>query len=198
MEKAQRIEDPAYLSRGKAWILFLAMCALFLISNRGAYRGYFHDDDLDTISWERYAPTAGFVQVIFSPYFQINNFRPAAAVNYQLLEKQFGLSFPPHVVLIHALHLLNIWLVWLLARRLGADIFGASAASLFFGFHMASFDIYWKPLFMFDLECATFCLLSLLFYTQRRFVLSFVAFWLAYKCKELGVMLPAVLVVYEF
>jgi hypothetical protein len=96
------------------------------------------------------------------------------------------------------LHLFNVWLVWLLARRLGADTFAASVASLFFGFHMASFDIYWKPLFMFDLECGTFCLLSLLFYTQRRYVLAFVAFWLAYKCKELGVMLPAVFVVYEF
>jgi hypothetical protein len=139
-----------------------------------------------------------FGWAILSPFFQMNNFRPTAAVNYNLLDKVFGLEFPPYIVLLHGLHLLNIWLVWLLARRLGADIFAASAASLFFGFHMASFDIYWKPLFMFDLECGTFCLLSLLFYMKRRYVLAFVAFWLAYKCKELGVMLPAVFVVYEF
>jgi hypothetical protein len=195
---AQSIDRPAHLSRGKGCLLFLAMCIFFLLVNRGAYRGYFHDDDLDTLSWERTVPTSAFGWPILSPYFQINNFRPAAAVNYNIVEKLFGLEFPPYIGLIHGLHLLNIWLVWVLARRFGADTFAASAACLFFGFHMASFDIYWKAAFMFDLECGTFCLLSLLFYTRRRYVLSFVAFWLAYKCKELGVMLPAVFVVYEF
>jgi hypothetical protein len=198
VDQAQHIENSAPLSRSKGCLLFLAMCFFFLLANRGAYRGYFHGDDLDTLSWERIAPTVDFGWAILSPFFQMNNFRPAAAVNYNLLDKVFGLEFPPYIVLLHGLHLLNIWLVWLLARRLGADIFAASAASLFFGFHMASFDIYWKPLFMFDLECGTFCLLSLLFYMKRRYVLAFVAFWLAYKCKELGVMLPAVFVVYEF
>lgn len=198
MEKAQRNDPPTHLSRGKGFLLFLAMCIFFLLVNRGAYRGYFHDDDLDTLSWERIAPTADFGWAILSPFFQINNFRPAAAVNYHLVEQLFGLEFTPYIILIHGLHLLNVWLVWLLARRLGADTFAAAAASLFFGFHVASFDIYWKALFMFDLECGTFCLLTLLFYMQRRYVLAFVALWLAYKCKELGVMLPAVLLVYEY
>src|SRR5207245_5238839 len=68
----------------------------------------------------------------------------------------------------------------------------------FFGFHMALFDIFWKPMYVFDLLCATFSLAAILLYTQRRYVLSFVAFWLAYKSKELAVMLPAVLACYEF
>ena len=38
-----------------------------------------------------------------------------------------------------------------------------------------------------------FCL-----FAQRRWVLSFIAFWCAYKAKELAVMLPAVLFVYEY
>jgi hypothetical protein len=198
VENADLLENPEHLSRGKGFLLFLAMCIFFLVCNRGAYRGYFHDDDLDTLSWERMVRTVDFVRPILSPLFQINNFRPAAAVNYNAVEKLFGLEFPPYIVLIHGLHLFNVWLVWLLARQLGADTFAASVATLFFGFHAASFDIYWKALFMFDLECGTFCLLSLLFYIKRRYVLSFVAFWLAYKCKEIGVMLPAVFVVYEF
>ena len=198
MEKARLIEVPAQMSRGKACALFLAMCLLFLVCNRGAYHGYFEDDDIQTLSWAPILPASEFGRAILSPLFQADNFRPAAHLNYHVLGKLFGLVFPPYVVLIHGLHLLNVWLVWLLARRLGADSFAASAASLFFGFHMALFDIYWKPLYMFDLECGTFCLLSLLFYTQRRYILAFAAFWLAYKCKELGVMLPAVFALYEF
>ena len=31
--------------------LLLAAIALFLILNRAAYKGYFQDDDLDTLSW---------------------------------------------------------------------------------------------------------------------------------------------------
>jgi hypothetical protein len=45
--------------------------------------------------------------------------------------------------------------------------------------------------------CATFCLLSLWCYAAGRWVLSFAAFWLAYKSKELAVMLPVVLGAFE-
>jgi hypothetical protein len=53
-------------------------------------------------------------------------------------------------------------------------------------------------MYVFDLLCATFCLASILLFAYRRWVLSFVAFWFAYKAKELAVMLPAVLFVYEY
>src|SRR5450756_2429056 len=52
-------------------------------------------------------------------------------------------------------------------------------------------------MYVFDVLCATFCLLSLWCYASERWVLSFAAFWLAYKSKELAVMLPAVLVAFE-
>ena len=63
---------------------------------------------------------------------------------------------------------------------------------------MALFDAVWKPMYIFDVLCAGLCLLSLLFYAQHRWILSFVAFWLAYKAKELAVMLPVALAAYEF
>ena len=62
---------------------------------------------------------------------------------------------------------------------------------------MALFDNFWKPMYVFDVLCATFCLLSILLWTRRRWILSFLAFWLAYKAKELAVMLPLVLLCYE-
>src|SRR5256885_16336283 len=99
---------------------------------------------------------------------------------------------------MHLAHILNVWRVWLRARRLGLPPLAASLGTLFFAFDMAVFDVYWKPMYVFDLFCATLCLASILLYTQRRYVLSFIAFWLAYKSKELAVMLPAALACYEF
>jgi hypothetical protein len=111
------------------------------------------------------------------------------------------------VAVIHALHLLNVWLLWLLIRRLGATVPAAALACLFFGLHMALFDNFWKPMYVFDILCAAFCLLSLLawthsprthsLWTHSQCLASFIAFWLAYKSKELAVMLPLVLAAYE-
>jgi hypothetical protein len=63
---------------------------------------------------------------------------------------------------------------------------------------MAAFDTVWKPMYIFDVLCTLFCLSSVLLYARGRWILSFAAFWLAYKSKELAVMLPAVLWLYEF
>jgi len=63
---------------------------------------------------------------------------------------------------------------------------------------MALFEALWKPMYVYDLLCGTFCLLSLLAYAHRRWILSLAAFWLAYKSKEVAVMLPVALAFYEY
>jgi len=60
------------------------------------------------------------------------------------------------------------------------------------------FDTLWKPMYVFDLLCGTFCLASTVLWTRGYWVASFVAFWLAFQSKELAVMLPLVLAVYEW
>lgn len=178
--------------------LFLAMAALFLIANRASYKGYFQDDDLNSVSWAPQLSLVDFAKGLLTPRFIPGNFRPVGHFYYYLMGSWFHLDFPKYLAVLHALHFLNVWLVWKLARKLGVGIFAASAGTLFFAFHMTVFDAYWKPMYVFDVLCATFCLTSVLLYAHKRVVLSFVAFWLAYKSKELAVMLPAVLVCYEF
>ena len=180
---------------GVAWFLLLA--ALFLAMNRDAYRGYFRDDEIDNLSWAPHVPAADFLKGVATPRFFENNFRPVGHFYFHAAEAFFGLEFPGYVAVIHILHLLNVWLLWFLARRLGASPLAAAAACAFFAFHMALFDALWKPMYVFDVSCATFCLLSLIFYSHGRWLFSFLAFWLAYKCKELAVMLPVALACYE-
>jgi hypothetical protein len=186
------------MSKRLAALLFVILAVLFLIVNRAAYKGYFQDDEIDNLSWTRFLGATEYIKDAATPLYFTNNFRPAGHFYFYAAEKLFGLNFPPYVAVIQAIHLVNVWLLWMLARRLGSPTVAAVAACLFFAFHMALFDVFWKPMYVFDLLCAAFCLTSLLLYTHQRWVLSFVAFWLAYKAKELAVMLPVVLGLYEF
>jgi hypothetical protein len=182
------------------WIglaLFLAMALLFFIANRGASQGFFQGDELDSLSWTPQIPAADFAKDLVNPVYNARNFRPVGHLYFRIMSGAFGLGFRNYLLPLHLLHLLNVWLLWLVLRNVGASPFAAGAGALFFAFHMAVFDVYWKPMYVFDLFCAGFCLLSLLFWIKRRWVLSFLAFWLAYKSKELAVMLPAVLACYE-
>jgi hypothetical protein len=185
------------MSKRAGLFLFVAFAALFLTVNRDAYRGYFQDDEIDNLSWAPYLGPLDFLKGAATPKFQANNFRPVGHYYFHAVEEIAGLRFPVYVAVLHAFHLLNVWLLWLVARRLGATQFAAAAACLFFGLHMALFDNFWKPMYIFDVLCATFCLLSLWCYASERWVLSFAAFWLAYKSKELAVMLPVVLLAFE-
>ena len=144
------------MSKRAGLLLFVAFAALFLTVNRDAYRGYFQDDEIDNLSWAPYLSTMDFVKGALTPRFQPNNFRPVGHYYFHAAEQLFGLDFPKYVAVIHAIHLVNVWLLWLLARRLGAKPFAAGAACAFFAFHMALFDNFWKPMYVFDILCAAF------------------------------------------
>ena len=185
------------MSKRTGFILFLALAALFVIVNRPAYKGYFTDDDFEHLSWTRHAPMSEFVKGLLTPQFQTNNFRPTGHLLYHEEAQFFGFDFKKYLATTHVLHLLNVWLVWLLARKLGAKPFAAAAGCVLYAFHPGYFEAVWKPAYIFDVLCATLCLLSLLSYVSGRWIVSFVSFWLAYKAKELAVMVPFVLACYE-
>ncbi|HUI53590.1 MAG TPA: hypothetical protein VLY04_01375 [Bryobacteraceae bacterium] len=185
------------MSKRTGLVLFLLLAASFLTLNRAAYKGYFTDDDFEHLSWTRGSPAIDFLKGALSPRFQPNNFRPVGHFVYHEEGRWFGFRYTGYLLVLHLAHLLNAWLIWLLARRLGVKPFAAAAGCLFFALHMGFFEAVWKPAYIFDVLCATFCLLTLLCYTRGRWLLSFVCYWLAYKAKEPAVMLPFVLACYE-
>ena len=186
------------MSKRAGILLFVAFAALFLVLNHGAWQGYFQDDEIDNLSWTPYLSPLDFLKGVATPFFQPNNFRPVGHYYFHAVEELAGLRFPAYVAVIQAFHLLNVLLLWLVVRRLGAPPVAAAAACLFFGLHMALFDDFWKPMYVFDVLCSTLCLLSLWCYMRGRWLLSFAAFWLAYKSKELAVMLPVALAAWEW
>jgi hypothetical protein len=171
---------------------------VFLVVNRGAYRGYFAADDFDTLSWTSLVPPTEFVRSILTPRTSPHNFRPVGHYYYHVLLPAAGLNFWWYVAVLQGIHLLNAALIWFILRRIQISPFAAGAGAVFFAFHMAVMEAFWKPMYIFDVSCTMFVLLSLLAYAYRRFVISFVAFWLAYKCKEIAIALPVMFAMYEF
>jgi hypothetical protein len=180
------------------WLVALALVAAFVLLNHTAYDGFFQDDELDNLTWAPSTPPSVFIAGLLKPGFEIDNFRPVGHAYFALMGRIFGLDFPPYVTPIFAIHLLNSLLLFLLLRKLRIGQWYALAAVSFFTLSASAFDAYWKPMYVFDLLCTTFSLAAILLYAHRRWVLSFLAFWLAYKAKELAVMLPVMLALYEY
>ena len=185
------------LHRNRTVLLFVIIAALFLIANRAAYQGYFGDDEFDNLALTRAIGPGEAVTGLLSPRYYENNFRPVGHLFYRALAATAGLRYPPYIAVLHLLHLANLVLLGLILRRLALPFWAAGAALVFFAFHMALFDIYWRPMYVYDLLCGTFSLLTLLLWMDDRWILSLVSFWLAYRSKEIAVMLPVVLAAYE-
>jgi hypothetical protein len=176
----------------------IALATLFVIANRGAYEGFFSGDDLDNLYWTSHTAALDFLWTLLSPVYSEMNFRPAGHFYFWALGRLAHLNFPVYVAVVQALHLTASMLIYAAAHVLGAARRDALAASLFYVFHTALFDAFWKPMFVFDVLCCILSVASLILWVRGRWILSFAAFLLAYKSKELAVMLPAVLLLYEY
>ena len=182
----------------KTLAAFVVVAVLFWAANRGAYKGYFDGDDLDNLAMTNSIGADLFLSKFFSPKLDQSNFRPVGHAFYGYYGRRAQLDYPRYIYFIHAVHLLNVILLWLLLRALGFERMNAAMGLLLFAFNMGTFEIYWKPMYVFDLFCATFTLASLLLWVHDRWILSFVAFWCAFKSKEVAIALPAVLALLEF
>src|SRR5258708_9603110 len=185
------------VSRLRLLLFALCVAGLFLIANHSAYQGFFTGDDLDNMCNARLMKWSDIGRVLAQPSLSgPNTFRAVGYSYYVVLVRSAGLSYWPYVAGIHAIHLLNVLLLWLLARALGAAYLGAGIAAVFYFLHAAVFDVYWKPMYVVDLLCATFSILVLLAYVRGWLVASLVFFWLALKSKETVILLPLLLVAY--
>src|SRR5689334_5962467 len=100
---------------------FLVLAVLFLFLNAPAYTGYFQDDDLEAMGWSRFLPASAFLQELASPRFMANNFRPVGHYYYHLFTILFQLHFPMYIFPLQMAHLLNLWLLWMIARKLDLE-----------------------------------------------------------------------------
>ena len=185
----------------RVWVVvavFAAAAVLFFLGNRGAYRGYFSDDDLDNLVWATADTMQTFTDGLLTPRFSEWNFRPTGGLYYHWLGQRFGLHYAPYVAVLQLLHALNAALLFCFLRRLGFSRAGSLAGTLFFAFNAVVLRAWWMPMFNFDVLCATFTLLTLILYVRGNWIWALLTFWLAYKSKEIAVMMPVALAAWEF
>jgi hypothetical protein len=176
---------------------FAGILLLIFLAHRDARRGYFEDDDLDTLTWARLLPLQDLITNIPTLKYPPEHSRPIGFFYYDAIERRVGLEYQPYVVALDAIGILNLVLLWLLLRQLGLDATASAAGCAFFASHRALFDAWWKPMFIYDVVCTTFSLLAILLYARRRWILSLVCFWLAVRTKEIAIVLPAIFLWYE-
>jgi hypothetical protein len=63
---------------------------LFLIANRAAFKGFFQDDDLDTLGWTWSVPLSYYATQFATPVLSAYNFRPSGHFFYRVLEAYAG------------------------------------------------------------------------------------------------------------
>lgn len=172
--------------------------ALAVVANRDSYRSYFQDDDFGTLNWARVTPFHQYLTDLPCLAYPCQHGRPVGFMLYGALYPRAHLNYTPWALAMLALGLVNVALLWRLLTALEFDEIATALGCLVFVAARALFDGWWKPMFVYDVLSTTFALAMLLAYIRGRWVVSFVALWLAMRTKEIAIVLPAVLLCYEF
>ena len=137
---------------------------------------------------------------IFQPDF-MRRFGPLYTLFFFLMDRFFGFNPRVYGLISGSLHLLNVFLLFQLFRRLmGPSEMPAILASIFFLFSSTQWGVVWDISQIMRLACASLFLSSLLFFirfilTKRRidFISSWIFFLLSFGFIEDAVTLPLVL-----
>lgn len=179
---------------------FFFYCAGFGLRTHLGY-----DDVMNTdLAWEPAWPWLALALALpFTTFY-----RPVGSLVYRVVFDFFGLNPSPFRVVVYAFLLLNLFLVYKLARRLSGSGEIAALSALLYSFHGRLAGIYLNNGTLYDVLCATFTLLTLLYYIGVRQAgrrirgwgwLKFLTLFIcALNAKEMAAAIPLLLLVYEW
>ncbi len=152
--------------------------------------------------------SAGWWRVITANLlFATSFYRPAGGLFYLPMLKLFGFNPLPFRIVLLVPLCLNVLLLYWLALRLSKSRETAGFAALLGCFHAAAAGVYFSNAMIYEILCFTFLTGALLYYvrirqsgrtlTIKHTVILAALFVGALDSKEMAVVLPAVLVIYE-
>ncbi len=166
----------------------------------------FDDDDVMNLHVAWSPPLRALVLSNLVPFTPL--YRPAGAAYYRICFALFGWNPAAFRAVTFVFVLVNIWLVYWLARRLTASLEASALAALIFSFHPKLREIYMSNGAVYDVLCGTFSLLALLYYMRLRerdkswkwweFSLMTALFIAAVNAKEMAAILPAIFFIYDW
>jgi hypothetical protein len=183
--------------------LFIACFFLFF-----TWRGlivYYTGDDMMNLYGYWVQPVSALVKG--NLFFWTTYYRPFGGIIYRVLFAIFGFNPYPEYVVYFAAMLFNLWLAYRLFFRLGGTREIGAIATLLYCVH-GKFDyLYYNGGSMYDVFCFLFYSSALLIYLRARSENRFLGIWgtigflvclvCALNSKEMGVTLPAIVLLYE-
>jgi hypothetical protein len=176
------------------------IAAWFLaLSWRGLVRD-FTEDDLMNMYFAWILPAKRLILANLTPFTSV--YRPVGSAFYRVMYLSAGLHPLPFRIAAYALMLLNLWLVYRVVVAVTGTFQTGALAALIFSFHKRLFGLFVNGGTIYDLLCATFCLLAIWWYVAAgtrgwRLIAFWGLFTLALNSKEMAAALPAILLVYE-
>lgn len=183
--------------------LFIAGSFLFF-----TWRGllvYFTGDDLMNLYGYLGRPVSVLIKANF--FFWTPYYRPFGGVVYRSLYGIFGFNPYPIYVVFFAALLVNIWLAYLVLRRIGGSREVGVLGALLWSFHGKLDYLYYNAGSLYDAFCFLFYFAALLIYLRARLQNRLLSAWetvgflacfiCALNSKEMASTLPVMLLVYE-
>ena len=186
-----------------AFAVFLL--AYFLFFTYDGLRVHFAVDDIGNMAhYYRGGPLALAISQ-FTLWH--GDWRPMGGLFYVPIFAFAGLNPVPYQAALLLILLVNVYLVYRLARLLGCGELSACVAALIVSYHAGLHNLYYNAAFVYDALCCFFYLAALVYYVRIRQagraptvrqMAAFLALYLgALNSKEMAVTLPLMLLVYE-
>lgn len=184
-----------------------AIAAFFLRFTAPSLQVYFSPDDCMNLyrSWANPLNALAKANLLFflnSPFY-----RPFVSVWYRCVYYFAGFNPIPFHVSILIILLANIWLTYAVCRRLTASRETGALAALLISYHPKFGQLYFDTGYAYDVICYFFFFSAFLLYLRVRQqdrgfrIWEWIAFFVLYICalnsKEIAVMLPVLLAIYE-
>jgi hypothetical protein len=185
----------------------LLLGAWFLYFSRDVLGVRFAPDDMmnvDNFYW-----TPGTWRLFYSQFLIWRGYyRPMGGLFYLPILSLWGLHPAPYHVALSLVLAVNVYLVYRLARLLGATEWAAGLAALVACYHAGLGNLYYNTAFVYDALCGCFFLAALVYYCgirrrDRRLSIGQQAILAALvlcamNSKEMALTLPAILLAYEW
>jgi uncharacterized protein (TIGR03437 family) len=195
------------IDRRLAALGLFAIAVYFFRLTRPTLRAGFSPDDCMNLYRAWYFPLSALLKANLLFFLPSDFIRPMGEAWYRAIYFFAGFRAAPFHAVDLALLLVNIFLVYCLARRLAESRFAALAAALLFAYQERWAALYFDTGYIYDVLCGFFLFAALLLYVAVRqrgraprapeFAALLALLVCALNSKELAVALPAAIALYE-
>ena len=202
----EQLPAPGSLSRISLALYLSLVLALFLWCGSSKASFQFDADDLMNLHQSFVVKPSTLLAAAVLPFSTFN--RPIGTLYYRLCFSVFGWNPAAFRIVTYAIMTANFLLVWLLARRLTGSMETGGAAALLYSFHARLLPLYSSNGTVYDVLCAFFLLLTLLYYMSVRQrglswqwsrVTTVLALYIAaLNSKEIAAVIPALILIFEY